>query len=291
MNLEAYLERIGHRGEAVRGVETLRAVHRRHLQSIPFENIDVLLGRRVDLDPVRIFDKLVTGRRGGWCYEMNGLLGWALGAIGFPVTRLAAGVERRVRGEQSMGNHLALLVEADGERWLADVGFGDGLFEPTLMVEGSFGQRGFEMALEDLGDGWWRFHTHRNAGGLTYDFTLEPAEDDLLVTRCAYLATSPDSGFTQTLTAQTHRDDRVEVLRNTVRSTVHPDRVRRWLIPDRDAFLSELHLVFGLDDPEAARLWPGAEAAGRSFVEENPDLFDSDPVTPPGRPARGRGLR
>ena len=83
MQLAAYLDRIGYSGSTLPSRDTLFAVHRAQAYSIPYEGLDMQLGRPVDLDPVRTFDKLVLQRRGGWCYETNGLLGWALGEMGF----------------------------------------------------------------------------------------------------------------------------------------------------------------------------------------------------------------
>ena len=135
MDLDAYLERIGYEGEPRIDLDTLRAIHRAHLLAIPYETLDVSLGRGASRDPDVIFDKLVTRRRGGWCYEMCGLLGMALDEIGFDVTPLAGGVERVVRGDSAVGNHLVLLVTLD-EPYLCDVGFGDGLLEPIELRAG-----------------------------------------------------------------------------------------------------------------------------------------------------------
>lgn len=92
--LAAYLARIGFVGDVRPDLETLTALHRAHVESIAWECIDCFLGRPTTRDPRAAFDKIVTGGRGGWCYEMNGLFGWMLEAIGFSVTRLAAGVMR-----------------------------------------------------------------------------------------------------------------------------------------------------------------------------------------------------
>ena len=126
MRLECYLERIGYKGSANPDLECLKKIHLHHALSVPYENLDTQLGRPVDQDNERIFEKIVTKRRGGWCYEQNGLFGWALSQIGFEVTRVAAAVMRAERGEDSAANHLALLVRtADtDDTWLADVGFG-----------------------------------------------------------------------------------------------------------------------------------------------------------------------
>ena len=94
MDVQAYLDRIGFQGVPRPDLATLRALHRGHALAISYENLDVQLGRPMTTDPAAAFDKLVHGRRGGWCYEMNGVLGAVLSEIGFKVTRLAGGAYR-----------------------------------------------------------------------------------------------------------------------------------------------------------------------------------------------------
>ncbi len=92
MNLDAYLARIGYRGSLEPTPGTLRDLHCAHLLTIPYENLDIHLGRTLPLGEADIFSKLVTQKRGGWCFEMNGLFAWALRELGFVVTLLVAGV-------------------------------------------------------------------------------------------------------------------------------------------------------------------------------------------------------
>ncbi|MGB1778531.1 MAG: arylamine N-acetyltransferase family protein, partial [Longimicrobiales bacterium] len=87
MDLHSYLDRIGFVGTARPDLDTLKAVHHRHLLGVTYENLSVQLGERVGLDPAESYVKIVEGGRGGWCYEMNGLLAWALEEIGFDVMR------------------------------------------------------------------------------------------------------------------------------------------------------------------------------------------------------------
>ena len=113
MELSAYLDRIGFEGRPVPDRATLEAVQRLHLLAIPYENLDVQLGRPLTTSPAAAVDKLVTRRRGGWCYEMNGVLGWALAEIGFRVTRLTGAVMRSMAGDANIGNHLVLRVDLE----------------------------------------------------------------------------------------------------------------------------------------------------------------------------------
>ena len=113
MELSAYLHRIHFDGSVRPDLATLRAIHRAHQYAVPFENLDVQLHRPLVLDPEASYEKIVCRRRGGWCYEMNGVMEWALKEIGFEVMRVSAGVMRIQAGDAQLGNHLCLLVRLD----------------------------------------------------------------------------------------------------------------------------------------------------------------------------------
>jgi len=98
LNLEAYFERIGYGGNAAPTRDTLDELHRRHVLSVPFENLDVQLGRSCVLDVDAAYEKIVVRRRGGWCYEQNGLFGAVLEELGFALLRVAAAVWRPPAG-------------------------------------------------------------------------------------------------------------------------------------------------------------------------------------------------
>lgn len=113
MDLSLYLERIGLSAIPPSTSAGLEMVHRAQGAAIPYEGLDIPLGVPLDLDLSRIFDKLVIRRRGGWCYETNGLLGWALAELGFDVQRCTAGVYRREKGDAALGTHMMLLVHLE----------------------------------------------------------------------------------------------------------------------------------------------------------------------------------
>jgi len=113
---------------------TLNALHLAHLYAVPFENLDIHLRRQLSLDQAALFDKVVTRRRGGFCYELNGLFCALLRELGFRVTMLSAEVARQSGGFSPAFDHLALLVDLD-EPWLADVGFGNGFRLPLRLNE------------------------------------------------------------------------------------------------------------------------------------------------------------
>lgn len=263
MDLHSYLDRIGFVGTARPDLDTLKAVHHRHLLGVTYENLSVQLGERVGLDPAESYVKIVEGGRGGWCYEMNGLLAWALEEIGFDVMRMAAGVLRSIRGDWIIGNHLALAVHLDDGPWLADVGFGDGLREPTPLREGPIEQFGLTYRLQLLDDGHWRLHNHEHGGAADFDFRFERAEEDRLAELCTWLQTDPESSFVQTLICQRFRADRIEVLRGRVRRTLTTGGKREWLVADADELQSEVRDTFDLD-VEVRHLWPAVEERHRA---------------------------
>jgi len=197
MNVEAYLKRMNYRGPLAPTAATLRELHKAHLLSIPFENLDNHIGRRIILDEEKVVHKLVDERRGGICYELNGAFGALLRAMRFKVSMLSAGVARDEGGFDPPFDHMTLMVQLE-DRWLADVGFGDSFREPLLLdVRGEQVQGEDAYRLVDSGgfvivdrrkDGEWKPE---------YRFTLEPHEYSDFANMCHYHQTSPESIFTQ----------------------------------------------------------------------------------------------
>src|SRR3954468_6333227 len=132
MNVAAYLERIGYQGPRAPTAETLRRLHLAHLYAVPFENLSIHWGEPIELDDEALFEKIVVRRRGGFCYELNGLFAALLRALGFDVAMLSAGVGGSAGEFSPEFDHMALLITL-GERWLVDVGFGDSFREPLRL--------------------------------------------------------------------------------------------------------------------------------------------------------------
>ena len=128
----SYLKRIGYRGPLTPHIDVLRRMHHRHLLTVPFENLDIHVGRPIILDERFFYEKIVENRRGGYCYELNGCFAWLLKRLGFKVSMLSARVARKEGGFSPDFDHLTLLVRL-GERWLVDVGFGDLFTEPKRL--------------------------------------------------------------------------------------------------------------------------------------------------------------
>jgi N-hydroxyarylamine O-acetyltransferase len=270
--LESYLTRIDYLGERTPTLETLREVHRAHLRAIPYENLDIHFGRRLELGVGPAFRKLVLERRGGWCYEMNGLFAWALGELGFDVRLVAGTVGRAARGDRFEGNHLVLVVRLDRD-YLADVGFGDGPLDPLPLAEGEYRVGWLDFRLE-RSDGRWVFHNHRYGGAPSFDFTLEPRSLESFGPRCADLQTSPESGFVQKTVCQRYDGDDIVTLRGAVLRRYAGSGVSERVVADAADYVAVLERDFGLRLPQAAGLWPAVRARHVAWVEserrENP---------------------
>jgi N-hydroxyarylamine O-acetyltransferase len=132
VDTRAYLARLGLEAPP----STLSELQVAHLLAVPFENLDIGRGVPISMEPDAIFEKVVRHRRGGFCYELNGLFARLLEALGYPVTLLAARVVGEDGVEGITGGHLTLRVEA-GESWLVDVGYGDAFREPMPLRPGS----------------------------------------------------------------------------------------------------------------------------------------------------------
>jgi N-hydroxyarylamine O-acetyltransferase len=207
LDLAAYLHRIGYTGHGpAASARTLRALHRAHLEAIPFETLDPVLGRPVRVDPASLQNKLVDRRRGGYCFEHNLLFAAALDRIGYRVDRLSA----RYQLNQPVlraSSHVLLRVWVDDEPWLADVGVGAaGLLEPMPLRDAAVSRQGaweFRLEEQQQGGGRWVLHTRRGQDWTPLClFHAEPQHRVDLEVYNHFVATHPTSPFTRTLTAQ-----------------------------------------------------------------------------------------
>ncbi|HYM14451.1 MAG TPA: arylamine N-acetyltransferase [Dehalococcoidia bacterium] len=196
MDVRAYLQRIGYDGPVEPTIETLREMHRAHFYRVPFENLDIRRGVRIQIDPRVNFDKVVGAPRGGFCLELTGLFATALRAMGFRVDVIGARVMSEGRLSEPM-SHMTLIVHLD-EPWIADVGFGGRVAEPLRLGDRDVqraGIRGYVVAND--GDHWFVTCTEPDSPPMTYLFTMQPREFEEFAPVCDWLQTSPDSRFTQ----------------------------------------------------------------------------------------------
>lgn len=197
MDVNAYLRRLEYRGSRVPNVATLRSLHCAHLLAVPFENLDIHLGRPIRLEAAALFEKIVRQRRGGFCYELNGLFAQLLSALGFEVVLLSASVVDKGQPGPAF-DHLTLLVKLE-DLWLADVGFGDSFFEP-LELQNKIEQvqnAGAFRLLRNAEQWTLQACTREGDWQSQYLFTLTPHTLADFAGMCHYHQTSPASHFTQ----------------------------------------------------------------------------------------------
>ena len=255
MKLAAYLDRIGFDGSVRPDLDTLRRVHLAHALAVPFENLDVQLRRPLTPGIAEAYEKIVTRRRGGWCYENNGLMAWALREMGFDVQRMSAGVMREKLGDAQLGNHLCVLVRLD-QPYLADVGFGGSLAEPIPILAGTREDKPYRLTLGETGDGFWRFSETAHGDPFSFDFQLSTPDEALFAAKCAYLQRDPRSSFVQNLVVQRRSRDTHLSLRGRVLTTLHSSHEEKKLLESPEELVTTLRERFGLDVPEVAALWP-----------------------------------
>jgi N-hydroxyarylamine O-acetyltransferase len=204
LNIKAYLERINYHGSLTPTAETLRALQVAHLLSVPFENLSIHAAEPIVLEDEALFTKIVEHRRGGFCYECNGLFAALLRALGFEVRMLSAEVANAEGGFSQPFDHMTLLVSLD-ERWLVDVGFGDSFREPLRLDETADQAQG-TRAYRIVPDGDFfvmmqqsnnRDDAKRGEWQAQYRFTLQPHEYADYAEMCRYHQTSPLSHFTR----------------------------------------------------------------------------------------------
>src|SRR5262245_13865115 len=175
-NLKAYLNRVGFSGVASPTLQTLQQLHLRHAQTIPFENLNPLLGWTVQLDPASLEQKLVHEGRGGYCYEQNLLFKHVLESIGFKVTGLAARVVWNSPPDAVLPRtHMLVRVDLEGQAYIADVGFGGLTLTAPLLLEAGIEQSTPHESFRLMRDGE-EFIMQVNLAGAwkpLYRFTLQ----------------------------------------------------------------------------------------------------------------------
>jgi N-hydroxyarylamine O-acetyltransferase len=252
IDLPAYTERIGFTGELRPSAECLRELHLAHATHVPFENIEVLMGRPVRLDLASLWKKLVEDRRGGYCFEQNTLFAAVLEKVGFRVTRLAARVRMGATSSITSRCHMLLAVQADGRQWLADVGFGgDALLHPIAWrpgeTSGQFAWK-YRLMVEIPG---YVLQTWRGDGWVDlYSFTMEEQYAVDYEVANYYTATHPDSFFKKQLMVHLPGPEaRVTLLHRRLIER-RPEGSSEVVLADDAAVLDALATRFGLYFPE-----------------------------------------
>jgi N-hydroxyarylamine O-acetyltransferase len=242
-----YLERIRYLGTADLAVgapslSLLRALHQAHLLAVPFENLSIHYGQPILLEEEALFEKIVRRRRGGFCYELNGLFAWLLRRLGFTVTMLSARVAQANGGFTPEFDHLTLQVHhLEGADWLADVGFGDSFRQPLRMrpdieQDGADGYR-YRLRHNPTDASWLmqRCGETERDGVAQYQFTLQPRIMADFADRCIYQQTAPESHFKQKrVCSLALLDGRVTLSDLHLITTLHGTREERDLASEQE---------------------------------------------------------
>ena len=248
--LTAYFARIGWSDSASVDIETLKALHLQHNGAIPFENLDVLLPREMQLDDLSLEEKLVTARRGGYCFEQNGVFERALREIGFNVRSLLGRVVLANPSSLPPRTHRLLLVELQGEQWIADVGFGGQTLTAPIRLQADIEQQTphGEYRLVQEGDDWilqFRHHDHWQSM-YRFDLVVQHQSDYLMGN--FWSAHWPQSHFRHHLLMCRHLPDGGKLTLTNFHFTRYQDgrAVEQINLPDVASLYALLQEQFGL---------------------------------------------
>ncbi|MET9855462.1 arylamine N-acetyltransferase [Streptomyces sp. NPDC006450] len=289
----AYLRRLGIEEPGAPSVEGLFALQRAHVERVPYENVDIQLGRAPGIDPELSARRFAAGR-GGYCFHLNGAFAALLDHLGYEVTRHVGGVYKESQPEAAApgvsGDHLALTVRVPGAgqadadagsigSYFVDTGLGDGPHEPLPLREGAYRQGAFAYFLERLpGTGW--LYRHPGSSAPLVKFRAEPAGPAGTAgfeAEHVRLSTSEDSGFVRTFAALRRDADGIDALRGRVLSRTDPVRGNTERVLDGpEEFYAVLEGVFGraLDDltpTDRSALWTRVASAHESWAATRRD--------------------
>jgi N-hydroxyarylamine O-acetyltransferase len=254
MHVDSYLRRIEYDGPRQPSAANLRSLHRRHLFTVPFENLDIPLAVPISLDLARIYDKIVTRRRGGFCYELNGLFGELLRTMGFRVHMLSARVRREDGGFGPEFDHMLLKVELE-EPWLVDVGFGDSFVDPIIFQAGGADQvNGHRYVVLPSGDEWRLLRQDDQGQVPLYCFRDVHHPLGEYQQMCDFHQSSPESHFTRNWICSRATPDGRITLAN-MRLIVTRGKTREEIqLAGEDELRHKLRELFGIEFDEAAEL-------------------------------------
>ena len=249
IDIKGYLERIGARRQYHPSLPFLRDIHRHHLYTVPFENLDVAHKRKIILDVHKTYNKVVLCKRGGFCYELNGLFFHLLAQLGFDCYMIGA---RVFRDDGSLGpplDHAAVLVRLRGEEWLVDVGFGDSFLSPKRIVpyEVQVDYNRYFKLETDPDD---NYILMMSDDGVDYSpkywFSTQRKEYIEFLEMCEYHQTSPDSPFTRKkMITQATKSGRITLTDRRLKLT-QLGEVNEIHLLNNDEFYSKLEQHFGI---------------------------------------------
>ncbi|GAA2212396.1 arylamine N-acetyltransferase [Nonomuraea monospora] len=273
-DLITYLDRLGLGDPGEPSLDALRALHRAHVERVPYETLEVQLGRRTTLDPRESIDRILRGR-GGYCVQLNSAFATLLTALGYEVSWHRAGVQAGPRAPASgvsFAPHLALTVTLDGLPWLVDIGLGDGLLEPLPLRAGSYRQGPFEFRLSasDVQPGGWRFDHDPRGSIAGLDMESEPAMAVDFVQWHPYLCTSPESRLVRAAVVLRRDASGADALVGCMLRRISGGGVDEVELATRGDWYDALSSVFGLhlgdvNTKDRAELWGKVRGAHEAW--------------------------
>jgi N-hydroxyarylamine O-acetyltransferase len=225
LDVDGYLARLGLPDPGRPSVAALVALHRAHVERVPYENLEIQLGCPTTVDPYQSAERIVRRNRGGHCFHLNGAFAALLSALGYRVRWHVGGVQNTVdQPAAASGNHLALTVhgltaqECPDGVWFVDVGLGDALHEPVPLRPGVFRQGPFTYRLDrsSVVPFGWRFEHDPSGSFAGMDFAPESAGPEDFAANHLHLSTSPESPFVRILAVQRRDASGVDILRGRV---------------------------------------------------------------------------
>lgn len=252
----------------------LQHLHRAFVSRVPYETVDIQLGRPPGIDPLESVRHIVQTGRGGYCYTLNGAFAALLLHLGFDCTLHVGGVQRWGGEALINANHVALTVRLHGAQWYCDVGTGDALYDPLPLEAGEYRQEPFRYCLRPSGveaDAWRLDHDERGAfAGL--DFSLRPANIREFTAQHQRLSTSSESGFVRSLSMFRRRPEGVDILRSLQLSST--DATGQRVLSTCHELFEVMVDVFGLgvadlDEQDRARLWTRARTAHEQWLRRS----------------------
>ena len=261
-DLEAYARRVSYRGPLEPSLGVLQDLAMAHSTSVPFENLSVLLGHGIDLRPEAIETKLVGQRRGGYCFEQNGLMLGILRQIGFQVTPLAGRVRLELpRSVTPPRTHLFLLVQIDGDRWFFDVGVGGSSLTAPVLWKLDEPQETPHDQRRIIFEGGKYFHQilMGDAWADVYEFTGEPMEEIDRKVANWWTSTNKNSKFHQGLMAAIATPDgtRKGIMNRRFLHRHGADVLHASTIQTSEELLDVLKTEFGLEFEPGTRFSSG----------------------------------
>lgn len=247
MIIKEYLERLDIHNDIFPDIHLLKQIQKQHLLHVPFENLDIHIHHKINIDKDYLYDKIVINRRGGICYEVNYLLYHLLIAIGYQVKILGG----KVLGDRgTYQDHLMLCVDLDGKKYLVDVGFGDNFLEPLQWVVGKeqMDKKG-TFRIDKIESGIYRLMKlgdNDSEYKLAYEFLLEEMRITDFQERIHYFVHSKESIFTKNVFSSLEKEDgRVSLKHDKIIHTYNQDKCVNSVKSSQD-YITYLQDEFGI---------------------------------------------